>query len=83
MIGSPMTNERPASEPLADRALLVLDRRFGRVIRRRKTTEPRYESASPSIASGAPNTWTRRPPMVGPATDASDRLPLSRAIAST
>ncbi len=36
-----------------------------------------------NIASGAPSAWTSAPPMVGPATNASDRLPFSNDIAST
>ena len=83
MIGSPITNDSPASRRSRVDPSSCSIGGSGAWIRRRKSTDPRYEKASPSIASGAPSTWTRMPPMVGPATDASERLPLSRAIAST
>src|SRR3954447_24210334 len=82
MIGSWRTNAMPAtSRQRIDPASASIGGSGAR-IRRRNTTEPRNDRASVSIASGAPRTWTRSPPIVGPATYANDRLPLRRDIAS-
>ncbi len=83
MIGSRRTNARPAVTRSRIGSASCSIGGSGDRMRRRKTTEPRNERASASIASGAPRTWTSRPPIVGPATAASDRLPLSSDIAST
>jgi hypothetical protein len=83
MIPSPSTNWSPAATWSRTEPGSGSMGGSGARIPRRKITEPMYDSASAAIASGAPRTCTRRPPIVGPATDASDRLPLSSAIAST
>ena len=83
MIGSRRTNESPARSCSRVEPPSGSIGGSGERMRRRKTTDPRNDSASPSMASGAPKTWTSRPPIVGPPTEASDRLPLRRAIAST
>ena len=49
----------------------------------RESAEKRNEHASTSSATGASSTWTRRPPMLGPATNENARLPFSSEFAST
>ena len=44
-------------------------------IRLRKNAEPRNDSASAAIAAGADSACTRIPPMLGPPTNDSARLP--------
>ena len=44
-------------------------------IRVRKNAEPRNDSTSAMMASGAVNTCTSRPPTLGPPTNDSARLP--------
>src|SRR5690349_7280434 len=50
-------------------------------MRDRKNAENRYETASTSTANGALNSWMRTPPINGPATLASERLPLNIELA--
>ena len=83
MIRSRSTNDRPASSRSRVDPSSTSIGGSGERMRRRKKTEPRNDSESANIAIGAPRSWTSSPPMVGPPTEASDRLPLSRAIAST
>ena len=45
--------------------------------------EPRNESASATSATGADSSCTSRPPMLGPPTNESARLPLRSEFAST
>ena len=53
----------------------------GARMRDRKKAEKRYETASTRTASGALKTWISTPPMSGPATWASERLPLNIELA--
>ncbi len=47
------------------------------------SAEPRNETASTTIATGALSAWTSPPPTAGPAMKDSDRLMLSLLVAST
>src|SRR5690349_4332978 len=51
------------------------------LMRDRKNAENRYETASISTAKGALKNWIKAPPMSGPATCASERLPLNIEVA--
>ena len=52
-------------------------------MRPRNSAEPRNDAASASSAIGADRTCTSIPPRLGPATEASARLPCTSEFAST
>ena len=67
MIESPTTNVSPARSRSRVEPSSASIGGSGERIRRRKTTDPRNDRASATIAIGAPSTWTSRPPIGRPA----------------
>jgi len=81
MIGSRKMKARPVVSWARIGSLVGTTGGSVALTRDRNRADPTYEIASTKIAIGAVRNWISAPPIDGPATPASERLPLNSALA--